>query len=83
MHVQSVSHWCPANIGPYSQASKIGDFIHVAGQISLVPGSMQMVDGGIGAQCKLSLRHVERLISGIDSNCDLRNVVQVGFFLTL
>lgn len=76
MHVQSISHWCPANIGPYSQAAKIGDLIHLAGQISMVPGSMLMVSGGIKAQCKLSLRHVERLLRGIDPNCDLRDVVQ-------
>ena len=23
MHVQSISHWAPANIGPYSQATKV------------------------------------------------------------
>lgn len=23
MHVQSISHWAPANIGPYSQAIKV------------------------------------------------------------
>ena len=23
MHVQSISHWAPANIGPYSQAVKV------------------------------------------------------------
>ena len=25
MHVQSISHWAPANIGPYSQAVKVGN----------------------------------------------------------
>ena len=24
MHVQSISHWAPANIGPYSQAVQVG-----------------------------------------------------------
>lgn len=23
MHVQSISHWAPANIGPYSQATRV------------------------------------------------------------
>ena len=23
MHVKSISHWAPANIGPYSQATKV------------------------------------------------------------
>lgn len=77
MHVQSISHWAPANIGPYSQAVQIGDFIHLAGQISLIPGSMQMINGGIKRQCQLALRHVSRLLKGIDANINLRDVVQV------
>ena len=28
MHVQSISHWAPANIGPYSQAIKV--YIHLS-----------------------------------------------------
>ena len=24
MHVQSISHWAPANIGPYSQSVQVG-----------------------------------------------------------
>jgi len=24
MHVQSISHWAPANIGPYSQVVEVG-----------------------------------------------------------
>ena len=29
MHVQSISHWAPANIGPYSQATKVTrSYIH-------------------------------------------------------
>ena len=26
MHVQSISHWAPANIGPYSQATLVSTF---------------------------------------------------------
>lgn len=78
MHVQSVSHWAPANIGPYSQGVKIGDIIHLAGQIALVPGSMIMVKGGIKQQCRLALRHVDRLLTAIDSNTNVRSVVQVS-----
>lgn len=79
MHVQSISHWAPANIGPYSQAVYVGDCIHLAGQIGLIPGSMQIVSGGIKKQCQLTLRHVSRLLKAIDSNINLRDVVQVLF----
>ena len=27
LHVQSISHWAPANIGPYSQAKKVFIFL--------------------------------------------------------
>lgn len=76
MHVQSISHWCPANIGPYSQAAQVGDLIHLAGQIGLVPGNMQLVKGGIKKQCQLALRHVGRLLKAMDPNVNLRDVVQ-------
>lgn len=28
LHVQSISHWAPANIGPYSQAFKVNSLYH-------------------------------------------------------
>ena len=36
MHVQSVSSWAPANIGPYSQAVKVRDE-EVEGVVCLLP----------------------------------------------
>lgn len=78
MHVQSISHWAPANIGPYSQAIKIGNVIHLAGQIALVPGSMVIVKGGIKQQCRLALRNVDRILSAIDAKTNVRSVVQVN-----
>ena len=55
LHVQSRSYWAPANIGPYSQAisvpvsgieedgSKEAQLVYIAGQIPLVPGSMEVL----------------------------------------
>ncbi|XP_050540996.1 uncharacterized protein LOC126905392 [Daktulosphaira vitifoliae] len=82
MHVQSISHWAPANIGPYSQAIKVGDIIYVAGQIALVPGTLNIVEGGILRECRLSLRHVSRIIKAVDSNTQLRDVVQGICYVT-
>ncbi|KAJ9584323.1 hypothetical protein L9F63_021323 [Diploptera punctata] len=76
MHVQGVSHWAPANIGPYSQAVKVGDIIYVAGQIALVPGTMQLVEGGVRKQCQLALRHVGRIVKAMDPTMQLRDFVQ-------
>uniref|UniRef100_A0A023F2R4 Diphthine--ammonia ligase n=1 Tax=Triatoma infestans TaxID=30076 RepID=A0A023F2R4_TRIIF len=82
MHVQSISHWAPANIGPYSQAIRVGDIIYVAGQIGLVPGTMTLVTGGIRRQCRLALRHVGRLVKAMDKDIQLRDVVQGICYVT-
>lgn len=82
MHVQGVSHWAPANIGPYSQAVRVGDLVYVAGQIGLVPGTMQMVEGGVRKQCRLALRHVARIVRAMDPNTQLRDVVQGVCYVT-
>ena len=43
MHVQSISGWAPACIGPYAQAVCIGDrLLFVAGQLGLVPSTMAL-----------------------------------------
>lgn len=77
MHVQSISHWAPANIGPYSQAVRIDNVIYLAGQIALIPGNMAMIKGGIRQQCMLTLRHIDRLLTAMDSNLNVRDVIQV------
>ncbi|CAH2013707.1 unnamed protein product [Acanthoscelides obtectus] len=79
IHVQSRSHWAPANIGPYSQSIMVRHTILLAGQIGLVPGSMEMVKGGIKSECQLTLKHVTRLLKANNPNFNLRNVVQVRY----
>ncbi len=61
--VRSVSHWAPAVIGPYSQASFTESSVFVAGQIGLVPGSMELIPGGAKEQSMLALRHVARVLN--------------------
>lgn len=82
LHVQSISHWAPANVGPYSQAVRVGDVILVAGQIPLVPGSMTILDSNVKQQCQLTLRHIDRLLKAMDDNAQLRDIVQAICFVT-
>ena len=44
LHIQSRSYWCPANIGPYSQAilSPSTSKMYIAGQIPLIPSTMEV-----------------------------------------
>ncbi|KAK9831634.1 hypothetical protein WJX74_003462 [Apatococcus lobatus] len=42
LHVQSISSWAPACIGPYSQATSHQDILFMAGQLGLDPISMAL-----------------------------------------
>jgi enamine deaminase RidA (YjgF/YER057c/UK114 family) len=74
LHVQSRSYWAPANIGPYSQAISVpysgpeevtqienGEIVHLAGQIPLMPHTMEMSEGTFLQQTILSLQHLWRV----------------------
>ncbi|KAI4198583.1 MAG: hypothetical protein LQ350_005174 [Teloschistes chrysophthalmus] len=57
LHVQSMSYWTPANIGPYSQAISIplgvdetSKIVYVAGQIPLIPATMKIVHRELPAE---------------------------------
>lgn len=76
MHVQGISHWAPANIGPYSQSTRVGEITYISGQIGMVPGSMKLVDGGVKPQCQLALRHISRIAKAMNAQGQLRDVVQ-------
>jgi len=80
MHVQSISHWAPANIGPYSQAVKVDGIVHLAGQIGLVPGTMQLVEGGAEAEARLALRHAFRALEAVGTSA--KRMVQAICFVT-
>ena len=43
LHVQSISHWAPVCVGPYSQTNTIRGGLHfMAGQIGLIPATMTL-----------------------------------------
>ena len=75
LHVQSRSYWAPANIGPYAQAIGLraahdddddaaAALVFVAGQIPLVPATMELVaaaapgSAAFRAQAQLALQHL-------------------------
>uniref|UniRef100_UPI00398E6DF9 diphthine--ammonia ligase isoform X1 n=2 Tax=Pristiophorus japonicus TaxID=55135 RepID=UPI00398E6DF9 len=82
MHVQSISHWAPANIGPYSQSVKIGDAIFCAGQIGLVPCTMQLSKGGVKSEAALSLSHVQKVLEAMKSGTNLSNILLASCYVT-
>ena len=56
----------PAAIGPYSQAKVLGNLLFTAGQIPLVPGTMEMVAGPIEAQTEQVIRNLGAILAAVD-----------------
>ncbi|XP_056401159.1 uncharacterized protein LOC130295009 isoform X2 [Hyla sarda] len=82
MHVQSMSHWAPANIGPYSQAVRVGGAVFCAGQIALIPCTMQLIPGGIVTESSLSLRHVDRVLDAMSPGTSRSHVFVAHCYVT-
>jgi enamine deaminase RidA (YjgF/YER057c/UK114 family) len=61
LHVQSVSAWTPACIGPYSQSSSCAPLLWLAGQIGLEPETM-LLSPEPRAQAALALRHCAQVL---------------------
>ena len=77
LHVQSVSCWAPANIGPYSQAIQIGNKLHMSGGIGLIPGEMQLCTEEM-PQCVANLREICTVMDFDLVNSELTVVYYVG-----
>ena len=70
----------PAAIGPYSQAQISGNFLFTAGQIPLVPETMEMVTGPIEAQTEQVLKNLTAVLVAASTGWD--RVVKTTVFLT-
>jgi 2-iminobutanoate/2-iminopropanoate deaminase len=69
----------PKAIGPYSQAIRVGGFIHTAGQVALDPATGQLIEGGIEAQTRQVLQNLARVLEAAGSS--LRHVVKTTVFM--
>lgn len=69
----------PAAVGPYSQAIQAGNMLFVSGQIPLVPGTGQFIEGGIKEQTRQCLNNLKAIIE--ESGASFNDTVRVGVFL--
>lgn len=69
----------PKAIGPYSQGIKAGGFVFTAGQAGVDPASAKLVEGGIEAQTRQTLRNIQAVLEA--SGTSLDRVVKSGVFL--
>ena len=70
----------PAAIGPYSQAIQAGDFLYCSGQVPLVPGTAELVSGGIEEQTKQSMENLQQVLGA--AKVDFNSVVKTTIYLT-
>lgn len=69
----------PAAIGPYVQATRIGDLLFTSGQIPLIPETMELVQGDIKAQAQQVLRNLVAVLDAAGASAD--TVVKTTCFL--
>ena len=69
----------PQTMGPYSQATRAGQFIFCAGQGGTDPATGKLVPGGIREQSRQTLRNLQVLLQTAGS--DLSHVAMVTVLL--
>lgn len=70
----------PAAIGPYSQATKVGNTVYLSGQIPLDPKTMEVVEGGIAAQTNQVFANLIAVTKAAGGG--LQNLAKLTIFLT-
>lgn len=70
----------PEAIGTYSQAVKCGASVYLSGQIPLIPGTMEMVEGNIEAQIRRVFENLQAVARAAGGS--LADLVKLNVFLT-
>jgi 2-iminobutanoate/2-iminopropanoate deaminase len=74
-----VTDKAPQAIGPYSQATMVGNVIYTAGQVALDPTTMQMVGPDVAQQTSQVLKNLAAVLEAAGSG--LAHVVKTTVFL--
>lgn len=69
----------PAAIGPYVQATRLGDLVFTSGQIPLIPETMELVQGDIKVQAQQVLRNLTAILEAAGASTE--TVVKTTCFL--
>lgn len=81
LHVQSISHWAPVCVGPYSQVNTLRSGIHfIAGQIGLDPPTMTLKEGWV-EQLKQCWTNLARILDALDGG-SLQNLVSCLLYVS-
>ncbi|HMA17175.1 MAG TPA: Rid family detoxifying hydrolase [Thermoanaerobaculia bacterium] len=69
----------PRSMGPYSQATRVGQFIFCAGQGGIDAATGKLVEGGIREQTRQTIRNLQAVLEAAGS--DLSHVAMVTVML--
>lgn len=69
----------PQTMGPYSQATRVGQFIFCSGQGGVDPRTGKLVEGGIREQTRQTIRNLQTILETAGS--DLAHVAMVTVLL--
>ena len=47
---------------PFSEAVRVGHILHVSGMIGIVPGTMELVPGGIAAETRQTMENIRSVL---------------------
>ena len=64
---------------PFSEAVRVGDLLFLSGKIGVVPGSLELVPGGIQAETRQTLENIKATLEKYGSS--LAQVVKCTVFL--
>jgi reactive intermediate/imine deaminase len=70
----------PKAIGTYSQAVRVDSTVYLSGQIPLVPETMQIVQGDVGAQIERVFENLKAIVEAAGGT--FANVVKMTVYLT-
>lgn len=69
----------PKAIGPYSQGVKANGFLYTAGQVALIPATMEMVPGDVTAQTEQVMKNLNAILT--EAGTSFSRVVKTTVFL--
>jgi len=55
---------------PFSSAVRVGDTLYLSGNIGIVPGTMQLADGGIQGQTRQTMDNIRHTLETFGSSMD-------------
>ncbi|WP_394219404.1 RidA family protein [Halobacillus trueperi] len=74
-----LTNQAPRAIGPYSQATDLGNIIFISGQIPLDPETMEFVSNDIKEQTDQVMKNIRAILEEIDLS--FNNVVKMNIYL--